>query len=85
MLLIQLDQLDAAERTARDLAEKWPAQSGVLAALLGRNGQHKEAMDLYRTAAKVGDAAIRREAVQNAMSLATTGAATLTGSTRPTP
>lgn len=72
LLLIQLDQLDAAERIARNLAEKWPAQSGVLAALLTRNGHQTEAMDLYRTAAKVGDAAIRREAVQNAMSLATT-------------
>lgn len=73
LLLIQLDQLDAAERMARDLAEKWPAQSGVLAALLGRKGQHNEAMGFYRTAAEVGDAAIRREAVQNAMSLATSG------------
>lgn len=73
LLLIQLDQFDAAERTARDLAGKWPAQSGVLAALLTRNGRHAEALELYRTAAKTGDAAIRREAVQSAMGMATTG------------
>jgi tetratricopeptide (TPR) repeat protein len=70
--LFELGQVDAAERVARAMVEKWPDRTkAVLGTVLAGQGKRREAMDLYQAAAASKDTALVREAVQNAVALAT--------------
>jgi tetratricopeptide (TPR) repeat protein len=72
--LVALGRLDAAERLARALSQR-KDYSAKATALLGfvltKQGRPREAMDLYEEAVAKGDPAAMREAVQNALYLAT--------------
>ena len=68
-LLVELDDPAAAEKVARMLVDKYPRDSGVLAAVLARQGKRDEALKLYLKAIEVGDANIIREAAQNTLAM----------------
>ncbi len=70
-LLVELDDLAAAETVAKILVEKYPKNASVLAAVLARQGRRDEAIKLYLKAIEIGDPASIREAAQNALAMIT--------------
>lgn len=68
--MLEIDP-SAAERLARQMADKWPEATWLLASVLSRQGKAVEALDLFRDAAAKADPADLRELAANAMATAT--------------
>ena len=69
-LLHDLRLVEAAERVARAMAERWPGTAGVLGTVLAASGRAAEAMAQYKAAALAADAPGVLEAARNALALA---------------